>query len=104
MNLKVDYDDLELVGFDAGGVEMFDYEGQPFTGIVVNKIGNVVVKESEYQNGYKEGLQRAYHYPSGSIEMEYTLKNNSFEGVVKRWDEQGNLIRESNWHNGQKLS
>ena len=58
MSIRVQFDDLELIGFDGGGVEMFNYQGQPFTGILVTMTNGIVYYEEEFQNSYKEGLQR----------------------------------------------
>ncbi|TSJ38722.1 hypothetical protein FO440_19655 [Mucilaginibacter corticis] len=104
MSLRVNYDDLEIIGFDGGGIEMFNYEGQPFTGIVVSMKDGVVYTEEEYQNGYKEGLQKEYFFTSGVLRFEFTVRNNNLNGVFKTWDENGNLVKQSNWKDGAKIS
>ena len=104
MSIRVAFDDLELIGFDGGGIEIFNYQGQPFSGILETKNDGITYSEEEFQNGYKEGLQRRYFFPSGALKLEYTLKNNDFDGLYKRWDENGNLVEQSNWQDGIKIS
>jgi antitoxin component YwqK of YwqJK toxin-antitoxin module len=104
MIIKVEFDDLELIGFDGGGSEIFNYQGQPFNGMLLTKGDNNIVRsEEEFQNGYKDGVQR-YFYASGSLQQEYFLKDNDLHGVFKQWDKGGNLIKETSWENGVKIS
>jgi len=103
MSIRVEFDDLELIGFDGGGSEMFNYQGQPFTGILVTMTDGIVLSEEEFQDSYKEGLQRRYFYPSGHLQYEFTLKNNGLEGVFSTWDENGNLVEQSNWQDGIEI-
>ncbi|MET3982011.1 antitoxin component YwqK of YwqJK toxin-antitoxin module [Mucilaginibacter sp. UYP25] len=104
MIIKVEFDDLELIGFDGGGSEIFHYQGQPFNGMLVTKDDNNIVRsEEEFINAYKDGIQR-YFYPSGNLQEEFGLKNNGLNGVFKRWDDSGNLIEETTWENGVEIS
>jgi antitoxin component YwqK of YwqJK toxin-antitoxin module len=103
MALRVQFNDLELVGFDTGGSEIFHYQGLPFTGILETIQNGILCSEEEFQEGYKEGLQRRYFFPSGNLEAEFTLKNNGFNGTFKLWDDNGNLISQSNWQDGIKI-
>ena len=104
MSIRVQFADLELVGFDAGGTEIFNYQGSPFTGILETVTNGVVYAEEEFRNGYKEGIQRRFFFPSGSLKEEYGLKDNDLNGIAKRFDESGNLIEQTNWKNGVKIS
>lgn len=103
MSLRVEFDDLELIGFDYGGSEIFHYQGKPFTGFLETKENGIVYGEEEFQEGYKEGIQRSYYFPSGNIEHEYFLKNNGLNGIFKKWDEDGNLTSQSTWKDGVKI-
>ncbi|MDB5154931.1 MAG: hypothetical protein JWR54_3682 [Mucilaginibacter sp.] len=104
MSIRVQFDDLELIGFDGGGSEMFNYQGQPFTGILVTMTNGIVYSKEEFQNSYKEGLQRRYFYTSGNLQFEFTLKNNGLDGVFSTWDDNGNLIEQTNWQNDVEIS
>ena len=103
MELRIEYDDLEIHGFDIGGTEIMYYQGVPFTGIITTTKNNILCGESEYQNGYKNGMQRDYYYPSGNLKAEYTVIDNSFDGFFKRYDEQEKLVSQSLWLNGERV-
>lgn len=62
MSIRVQFDDLEIIGFDGGGTEMFNYQGKPFTGILETVINDIVYSEEEYRNGYKEGIQKFFFF------------------------------------------
>ncbi len=102
MIIRAGIDDLDLVGFDYGGSEIFHYKGQPFTGILETLEDGIVVSEEEFQNGYKEGLQRRF-YLSGKRKLEFSLHDNGLNGLFKKWNEGGELISQSNWKDGEKL-
>jgi antitoxin component YwqK of YwqJK toxin-antitoxin module len=94
MSLRINENDLELVGFDGGGSGMYHYQGKPFTGIMLiyNEKENYLYIEREFQNGYEEGQFRSYH-KNGKVRQEYRSHNNiTVEGSYKRWDENGNLV------------
>lgn len=99
MILRVQYEELDLVGFDAGGGEMLEYRGQPFTGIIEEFFNGVVISEEEFTDGHLGGIQRTY-YPNGILKSEYSIHFNRFDGKRTQWDENGILIRESIWENG----
>jgi antitoxin component YwqK of YwqJK toxin-antitoxin module len=97
MSLRVSYDDLEIQGFNAGGGVIYRYQGNLFTGVIVEFYDDGKVEsETEFKNGSKEGVHRTYH-PNGKIENEYLEKNNREYGVDKTWDESGNLIKVFDW-------
>ena len=104
MSLRVQFDDLDLLGFDIGGSEMFNHQGQPFSGILVTMYNSLVCAEEEFQNSFKEGLQKTYFIPSGNLQLEFTLKNNSFDGLFTKWDDNGNMIEQSTWQDGVKIA
>lgn len=103
-HLRVEYDDLDIHGFDLGGTEIMHFQGRPFTGIETTTENGVLTGEREFQNGYCHGIQREYHYLSGVLIEEFTMIDNSFDGDYKRWDEQGNLISRSVWDKGKRIS
>ncbi|MEN0056767.1 MAG: hypothetical protein AAGC65_24025 [Mucilaginibacter sp.] len=104
MSIRVQFDDLELVGFDGGGTEMFHYQGKPFTGILETVTNGIVYNEEGYINGYKEGMQRTFFYPSGNLHLEFIVKDNDYDGVFKTFDENGHIINQTTWKNGVKVT
>jgi len=102
--IRVTEEKLEFVNIDGGGIPIYIYKGKPFTGIIVDYFFNseIVAGETEYINGYQEGVDREY-YESGKIKNEFNSKNNKLHGVCKKWDEEGNLISTTNWENGIKI-
>lgn len=93
----INYDDPDLTpaGLDIGGGEKYNYHGAPFTGILQfsNPDGNIET-EITYVNGYPEGLCREY-YSNGQVAEERYIKYNLSYGLFKQWDENGNLVFES---------
>lgn len=92
MSLKVKEQELEPTGIDSGGSPIYNYKGQPFTGIrLTHSKSGVIAREEEYQNGYLEGWVRSYH-KNGKLKQEYKLHNNeTVDDTFKEYDEQGNL-------------
>jgi len=95
MSLRIKEDDPNLitVRLDGGGVPIFHYKGNPFTGIVFeNEKDGTLGWEEEYENGYQEGWYRGYHR-NGNKHVEYKSHNNlTIAGTYKEWDEDGKLI------------
>ncbi|MHA3788361.1 toxin-antitoxin system YwqK family antitoxin [Flavobacterium hauense] len=85
--------ELKLWYLDSGGVPVYQYRGEPFTGIIEEYYdNNVLQSEEEYQNGYREGWIRSYYY-NGNIDTEYQDHNNiTVPGTYKEFDENGNLV------------
>lgn len=91
--LRVNFEDpdLEYMGIDAGGGNMYNYQNVPFTGILEEFYANGnLIGKIEIRNGYTYGLQDQY-YENGQIQREYFLKFNHFYGSYKCWDIDGNL-------------
>lgn len=102
--LRVKDEDLEFIGIDGGGIPIYHYQGKPFTGIIVDYFtgSNIVAGETEYINGYRDGVDREY-YENGKIQYEFNSKNNKLHGICKDWDENGNLLSTSEWKDGVKI-
>ncbi|MBB2150531.1 toxin-antitoxin system YwqK family antitoxin [Pedobacter gandavensis] len=83
--------EVEYMGIDAGGGNMWNYQNEPFTGILEEfyENGNLIA-ELECRNGYTYGLQRLY-FENGQIEKEYYKKFNHFYDAFKIWNEDGIL-------------
>jgi antitoxin component YwqK of YwqJK toxin-antitoxin module len=101
----VNYNDanLVMVGVDSGGSDMFEYNGQPFTGTIEEYDGsNNLIAEMEYVNGYVEGIQKFYH-ANGQLEEEYRDLNNIAVDYYKYWNDQGYLIYHATFDNKGSL-
>lgn len=96
MSLKIERKNLILIKLDGGGVPVYSYKDNPFTGIIIDYYKNgKLFKEEEYENGFQEGWIRYYH-ENGKTDEEYKTHNNIvISGTHKEWDEEGNLIWES---------
>lgn len=103
MALRVSFEDLELIGFDAGGGEILNYQGEPFTGIIEELKDGRLIGEVEFTNGHRGGVYRTY-FDNGQLEEEYFLYFNKMEGNYREWDEDGNLISSTNWKDGEQIS
>jgi len=102
MNLRVEYEDLDVVGYDAGGGEIIEYQGQSFTGTIVQFIDGILIGEEEFSNGHKGGIQRNY-FLNGALQDEYSIYFNKLEGTFRSWDENGILISETIWRDGESI-
>lgn len=78
-------------GLDGGGVEIYEYNGQPFTGVVEEYKNNILIGSYSYINGYREGLQKDY-WNNGQLATECIEHNNIVINYMKHWDELGNLL------------
>lgn len=103
--IKIKEERLEFVGLDGGGIPIYNHNGKPFTGFIIEYFPNkpgIIESEIEYQNGYQDGLDRQY-YENGKIEHEYNTKNNRLDGICRDWDKDGNLISEQIWSKGKLI-
>lgn len=92
----VNFDEIELKSPDYGGGNVYYYQGQPFTGTIVEYKNNVLIGEISVIEGHTQG-RVALYYDNGQIEQEYFKKYNQMYGIYKRWDENGNLVKEINY-------
>lgn len=83
---------IEVKHPDAGGGSTYYYQGQPFTGTIVefHDNGNLI-GETEIKNSYIDGRIRQY-YENGQIEEEKFKRFNRIYGTYKYWNEEGILI------------
>jgi len=93
--LRVRDEDLEIMTYPTalwGGCR-WAYNGVPFTGISFeyHKNTQILLNESQYIDGYIEGLQIEYH-SNGQKSNEYYSKHGHVRQYMKKWDEQGKLI------------
>lgn len=102
--IKIKEERLEFVYLDGRGRAMYNYKGKPFTGLLIEYYDNssVIFSETEYQNGYEDGVEREF-YENGKMKYENHRKNNMLDGICKDWDKDGNLISEQIWSKGKLI-
>ncbi|SHF25620.1 toxin-antitoxin system YwqK family antitoxin [Pedobacter caeni] len=84
--------DLEYAGIDAGGGNMYNYKGEPFTGAIVDLYPNGDLRGlAEFRNGYTDGMQADY-YANGQVKEQYYTKYNRMYDSYKFWAESGKLL------------
>ena len=91
--MDIDINDIEIMNPDEGGGSVYWYQGQPFTGKIVEYKNNILVAEIIVIDSHTEG-RVAFYYNNGQIMQEYFEKYNDTYGVYRDWDEDGNLISE----------
>ena len=94
--MNVNFDDIEINNFDAGGGAEYYYNNEPFTGTIVEYNDSVLIAEFTILNGSKHG-KTALYYNNGQIMEEGYISYNRPYGLYKEWDENGNLIKEINF-------
>ena len=93
LRVKEDDKDLTIPRLDGGGVPVYYYKGEPFTGIVYqNHKNGTLFSEEEYVKGFQEGWIR-YYFDNEKIEEECKCHNNDvIDNTFKKWDKNGNLV------------
>ena len=89
----VEFDDIELMHPDAGGGNVYFYNGEPFTGTIVEHMNGVLVGEITVINSHTEGRVASY-YNNGQIRYEYFQKHNRMYNLYRRWNINGVLEKE----------
>jgi antitoxin component YwqK of YwqJK toxin-antitoxin module len=91
--MNIDINDIEIMNPDEGGGSVYWYQGQPFTGTIVEYKNNILVAEISVVDSHTEG-RVAFYYYNGQIKQEYFEKYNDMYGIYRRWDESGKLVKE----------
>lgn len=94
--MNINFDEIELKHPDIGGGNVYYYQGQPFTGTIIEYNNGIIVGEISVVGGHTQG-RIALYYENGQIQEEYFKKFNKAYGIYKEWDENGNLISEVNY-------
>jgi len=90
--VRVEENDLEIIGHSDGGYMTYHYQGKPFSGYMVidyHENGDVMYEE-EYREGEHMGWDNVY-YENGQIERE-TLMYGATGLEFYKYDEEGNLL------------
>ncbi len=91
--MNVNFDDIEIMAPDYGGGSVYYHNNQPFTGTIVEYSNNILVGEITVVNGSTKG-RVAIYYDNGQIMEEHFESYNRPYGKSKKWDKNGNLIKE----------
>lgn len=62
---------------------------------------NVLMEQRYYLRGAKNGRQTAY-WENGKKKFEFNAKNDAYEGELKEWNQNGNLIHLATFKDGQE--
>nr|WP_294943637.1 hypothetical protein [uncultured Mucilaginibacter sp.] len=101
MTLIVGFGDLQSRGTDSGGDIIYHHQGLPFTGVIQERMDDILVGEAEFTDGHRGGVQREYDRHNGQLLEEYTIRFNKMEGDFKEWNNNGILISHTVWLNGK---
>lgn len=83
--------------------KMCDLAGNPITGTIkyYNDFTEVLLLETPYVDGKKEGIERQYN-SNGRLWVESTYVNDKHDGIQKWYDYMGNLEKEVPYVRGKK--
>ncbi len=65
-----------------------------------NKETKLIIKEENYKEGKKDGIQREWYY-TGKLYCEYNYKKGEKNGIQQCWYENGQLWYKYNYKNGK---
>ncbi|WP_454881425.1 toxin-antitoxin system YwqK family antitoxin [Sphingobacterium detergens] len=92
--MKVNFEDIEIGNVDAGGGNMYYYNDEPFSGTIVEyNAEGVLIGEISVLNGSSHGKSVLY-YDNGQKMEELFQSYSRPYGIFRKWDENGNLIKE----------
>ena len=91
--MKVEFDDIELKHPDESGGNVYFYNGNPFSGTIVEHVNNVLVGKITVVDGHINGRVTSY-FNNGQIRSDYFEKYNKMYNIYRRWNENGVLEAE----------
>ncbi|WP_224275547.1 toxin-antitoxin system YwqK family antitoxin [Streptomyces sp. LS1784] len=86
---------LDRRDIDDGGIDgpPLTYKGVPFTGEVVEAIGDQLLWQDFYVDGYQHGPAREF-WADGPLKMEGQMVHGHCHGVFRYWNHDGTLAKE----------
>jgi antitoxin component YwqK of YwqJK toxin-antitoxin module len=81
----------DFEGYDEDENEYVTYDKKPFTGVLYEERGGVIISEESVIDGLKIGYVLFYH-DNGHVEQIYEFDTNSIIGIQAKWDEDGDLV------------
>jgi hypothetical protein len=90
--------DLSTDKYSWGDDLRLEYQGEPFTGEVVETIGGVTVLSQDfYVDGIPDGPSREW-YVDGTLEAEGRMSHGRPTGLFRRWHPNGQLAKEKEFN------
>jgi len=82
----------------VNGITVLSSTGQPVNGVVCYNSDGMLLWETPYKNGMKDGIEK-YYDVDGKLEKEHPYKNGTLEGIARNYDESGKVISEISYRN-----
>jgi antitoxin component YwqK of YwqJK toxin-antitoxin module len=102
MTNRIDIKQLDFFQ-DNIGAWYYTLNNIPYTGCAYQIYPtNIMAAESNFLNGYKEGIQKVW-YQNGQLKTEHGMKNNIYHGLAKSWYENGVLRFEAEYDMGKEI-
>lgn len=85
--------DIDAPEIDMDGSQRLLYRGEPFTGEVVEHLGDALVSLESFRNGVPHGPNREW-YEDGTLRSEGQARDGRAVGVTREWHKNGTLAVE----------
>ncbi|KZM75406.1 toxin-antitoxin system YwqK family antitoxin [Nocardia terpenica] len=79
-----------------------EYQGEPFTGEVVETLGDQLLSQEFYVNGIPHGPDREW-WENGALKSEGQVRHGRAYGVFRTWHENGQLASEKHFSDNGRL-
>lgn len=83
-------------GIDHGDDLRLEFQGEPFTGEVVEEVDGELLSQDFYTNGVPDGPTREW-WPNGRLRAEGEVRFGLPRGVFREWHENGRLAVEKHF-------
>ncbi|MER6129724.1 hypothetical protein ABT173_45650 [Streptomyces sp. NPDC001795] len=87
---RIDLDDADV---DLDYAQRLLYRGEPFTGEVVEYLGEALVSLETYEDGLRHGPNREW-YKDGALQSEGMARRGRPVGISREWHANGTLASE----------
>lgn len=97
--MKRELKEFQIKAQFNGDIEKYYLNGQLYTGIIYEELGNHIVSEFEIKDGVKHGTEAVFD-ENGGIQETWTFKNGREDGSAKEYSETGKLLHEQFFEKG----
>ncbi|WP_280426212.1 toxin-antitoxin system YwqK family antitoxin [Nocardia carnea] len=94
--------DLNVGNYTIGDDLRLEYDGEPFTGEVVETAAGLLLAQDFYVNGVRHGPSKQW-WGHGSLRSEGVMHNGRVRGTFKRWHPNGQLSEKSEFSDSGRL-
>ncbi|HHH53929.1 MAG TPA: hypothetical protein ENK91_09745 [Bacteroidetes bacterium] len=96
----------KFIEFDNRGylVKTADFKNDQLDGRYVKYKYNKIIEEANYENGKLNGIRTKYFDNNGKKQEEVEYKDDVIDGIVRYYDDKGELTIEYTYKNGKKVS